>query len=924
VKPSAFNPSRRIRAQVFLVFLAVLLCALFYRSFFSGYTPYSNDGPLARLLSACHRLPAAFTGVWQDLEGVGYREVGAVPDVTYGLRLLLGPVLFSKFYAPFALFLLGVGAWVFFRQARLSSAACALGALAAVLNATFFSAACWGVAAHPIMVAMTFLALAALLDTSSPRRWLKAALAGLAIGMAVTEGDDIGALFSVAVAGFVLWQAWALQDQPWFRRVNVGTGRVAVVALFAAFLAAQAISSLVSTQIKGVAGAQQDPRTKQEHWDWATQWSLPKREALGIVVPGLFGYLMETPDGGVYWGAVGRDVAWTRWLEDGGQGSRPAGFLRLTGGGNYAGILVVLVACWGAAQAFRKTGSAFDIKTRRLLWFWIALGLIALLLAFGRHAPFYRFVYALPYASTVRNPAKFLHLLAFALVILFAYGFDALWRVYFQTDTNVAGKRGITASWRTAGRFEKNFTRVCGALLLVALIGWCVYATWRPSLVEYLQRVQFDETAAREIAGFSIRQVGWFVVFLAASIALLARIFSRDFTGAGARLGVGLLAALLVADLARANFPFIAYVNYANQLARSPILDFLRQSPFEHRVACLPAQLSSGLFQSRFGVPSDVLQAQRTFSLGYRSQWLSHSFQGNDIQSSDVFEMSRSPQDIKSFSEKFQSETEKDIARVVPRFWQLTNTRYLLGAVGFYDILNDRFDAAQRRFRVVQRFEMNPHPGISDVRRWDDLEAMPTPDGPLALFEFSGALPRAGLYTQWEVITNDAAMLDRLTSPAFDPQRTVLVAGDLPRGASGGADTNATGGRVEFVSYSPKQVVLTAQAASDSVLLLNDHYDRNWNVVADGKPAPLLRCNYLMRGVFLGPGAHTLEFRFQPPHGGLYVSLSAIALGCVVLVFVWLAETRAIPQPAAPAAKSEPEPPRPLAVPRPRAASRPA
>jgi len=68
------------------------------------------------------------------------------------------------------------------------------------------------------------------------------------------------------------------------------------------------------------------------------------------------------------------------------------------------------------------------------------------------------------------------------------------------------------------------------------------------------------------------------------------------------------------------------------------------------------------------------------------------------------------------------------------------------------------------------------------------------------------------------------------------------------------------------------------------VLLLNDKYDPNWQVLVDGKAAPLLRCNYIMRGVYLEPGEHAIEFHFKPSVNALYVSLSAIGLGLVLLV----------------------------------------
>src|SRR5690242_21142175 len=55
-------------------------------------------------------------------------------------------------------------------------------------------------------------------------------------------------------------------------------------------------SSDLGTNIKGVVGSQQDPETKAAQWHWATQWSLPKLESLSLVVPGLFGYRLDTPD----------------------------------------------------------------------------------------------------------------------------------------------------------------------------------------------------------------------------------------------------------------------------------------------------------------------------------------------------------------------------------------------------------------------------------------------------------------------------------------------------------------------------------------------------------------------------------------------------------------------------------------------------
>jgi hypothetical protein len=109
----------------------------------------------------------------------------------------------------------------------------------------------------------------------------------------------------------------------------------------------------------------------------------------------------------------------------------------------------------------------------------------------------------------------------------------------------------------------------------------------------------------------------------------------------------------------------------------------------------------------------------------------------------------------------------------------------------------------------------------------------------------------------------------------------VYVAGGVP--ASPPAAASQATGAVDFVSYAPKDLVFNAKAVSPSVLLLNDHFDPNWRVWVDGKPENLLRCNFLMRGVFLQPGAHQVEFKFQPPVGMLYVSVAAVVVGLVAL-----------------------------------------
>jgi hypothetical protein len=850
-------------ASVLLILFAVLVL-LMYGVFLPDQIMFSNDGPLGRLMSECHRLPGRFFGCWADLNNVGFNSGAASPGISFGLQWLLGPMLFSKFYAMISLLILGLGAWCFFRQSRLSPAACILGSLAAILNSTLFSLACWGLGAQVIAAGMFFFALAALLNTTIRPQWLLVVLAGFAVGMEVTEGADVGAIFSLLVAAFAMYQA-CIAEGPLVKNVAVGAGRLILVVLCAAFLAVQTIHGLVSTSIEGVAGTQQDVQTKEARWGWATQWSLPKKEALGIIVPGLFGYRLNTPSGGEYWGITGQDPAWAKYIQGGQQGTPPTGFFRYTGGGNYIGLLVALVAIWAAIQSFRSRSAIFSLYQKKWIWFWSAIVVVSLLLAFGRYAPFYRWLYALPYFSTIRNPTKFLYLFSFGFVTLFAFGVDGLWRYMMPAGAAAnAYWGGLTNWWRKAGRFEKNWFWGCGLVWVAGLAAWYIYAQHRPQLVQYLQSAHLDQPAAAT-ADFSIGQPIWFAVFFFLAAALMVLIFSGAFAGKRAATGILLLGALLVADLGLADRPWVIYWNYPFKYASNPVIELLRDKPYESRAVIVPIA-----WPERMNI----------FKMLYKTEWMEQQFPYNNIQTFDVVEMPRVPEDFAAFQKALNKETGPASLFRYARAYQLTNTRYILGPANFGDFWNSH--VPQMPLQPLLRFNTTPKPGILLATNIDQITAIADPLGIYAVFQLPAALPRAKLYTHWQVDSNEPDVLNQMFSTNFDPAQSVLVSSDLPDNSATNAP-NPSDDSVQYVSYASKDILLKADAPAPSVLLLNDHYHPDWKVFVDGAPQKLLHCNFLMRGVYLLAGAHTVEFKFQPATGLFYVSLIAVvaALGGV-------------------------------------------
>lgn len=1006
-----YGASRRSDLLISVACLLALMVFFFHRSFEQNTVLFSNDGPLGACTAGYVQPPSSFVAEWNDLTSIG-SPAGYYPIGISGILFwALGPVGFSKLYVPITLLFMGFGAWVFLSRLRLRPLACILGALAIVLNSGLFSTTCWGVGPQIVAFGLNFLAMAAVISSfeSPHRRWIKVCLAGFAVGMGVVEAADVGAYLSILTAMFIVFFAWARADAGPEKLSGLagGIGRVAVVAGCAVFIALHAVSVLVGTQIVGIAGTGQDARTKEQQWAWATQWSLPKKETLGLFVPGLFGYRMDTPGGGNYWGLVGSDPQWDSYfsattakladaeivdpaalaqklsrkadpvsqylwdkfdkstqdaLQSGGgadagrlrevlvdnlnsviedgplyqegrfltvklrpetqdlvdatpghalrarlnrflledaypQQFRPLASrcprwdpgqvqMRFTGGGSYVGVLVALVAVWGVFESFRRKDSAFTPVQCRLIWFWLAMMIGGVLFAWGRFAPFYQFIYALPYFSTIRNATKLLYFFAVGIWMLFTYGIHGL-SVRCMGEVGPEDAAGGRKSWLDLAAFDKRWIAGSALAVLAGVAAWVIYSNSRTQLEHYLWLLGFGNKTttdlAAQIAAFSIKQVGWFVLFLALSVTTVILVLTGTFRGPRAKWGGILLGVVMLVDLGLADQPWVKYWNYKQKYATNPVIDLMRDKPYEHRVAILP-----------FDAPAE-------FSQLYGIEWTQHHFLYYDIQSLDVIQMSRVAADWAAYRQALSVDGTTNTLFRIARLWQLTNTRYLLGMAGYRDVMNEQLDPGKNRFKFAALFTIAPKPEVEHPESTEDVTAEMTTNGPLALFDFQGALPRVKLYSNWQVTTNDNYVLNQLGSADFDPWQKVFVSGTGtpdPAPATAGQDP----GPVNFNEYAPRDIQFTAEAKTDAVLLLNDKYDPNWKVTVDGQPAPLLRCNYIMRGVYLKPGTHKVEFTFSPPMGTLYISLFAIAVALGLLVML-VAPSKATPLPA-----PEPEP----------------
>jgi len=149
------------------------------------------------------------------------------------------------------------------------------------------------------------------------------------------------------------------------------------------------------------------------------------------------------------------------------------------------------------------------------------------------------------------------------------------------------------------------------------------------------------------------------------------------------------------------------------------------------------------------------------------------------------------------------------------------------------------------------------------------------------VYRVVGALPRAFVVPVQRVVSGGDEALAAVTAPGFDGRRVAVTEGRVAGVPVSGSGVGSVG---RVVRYEPERVVV--RASGSGLLVLSDNWFPGWRASVDGREVPVERVDYLFRGVRLGPGEHTVEFRYRPLSWrlGWIVSLVSLALLALALI----------------------------------------
>ncbi|MEE3235585.1 MAG: YfhO family protein [Candidatus Latescibacterota bacterium] len=125
--------------------------------------------------------------------------------------------------------------------------------------------------------------------------------------------------------------------------------------------------------------------------------------------------------------------------------------------------------------------------------------------------------------------------------------------------------------------------------------------------------------------------------------------------------------------------------------------------------------------------------------------------------------------------------------------------------------------------------------------------------------------------------------LERIAQGEVDLSKVALVEAALPFELDGGPTEDDI---INVTEHSPTDGVVrvSTQTKGPRLLVLSENYQANWSAYVDGEKRPLVRANYVWKGVAVPAGSHEVEFRYQSAN--VLWSRAVMATSLLVVFFV--------------------------------------
>lgn len=812
----------RFRSAVWIVLLLVSLFAFFSGPIFGGEYMGADDNvsweayrPYLAQVDDAGESPQWMPYVFSGMPGVaafmvtGDRNWDLSMSLLHGVQSVFSVVNADVTRILFYYFLLGFGVFMLLRRKGVSRAVSFFGAFATIFSTWIIVWIMIGHNTKPMVLA--FLPWVILFADELIERWslISAGLLILAVHFLLESAHPQTALYCAFIVIIWLLSELVASLKRSDKDRTAGIVRSILVGGAAAIFAVGMGWDRYSVSLfeyndystRGAAPLFDELQGNQDPYEYATSWSQDVDEMFTYVVPSYFGF-----------GKLELDVPGlpsepipTYW------GNERAPF---TDAGHYMGILVLILALFGLVRRWRDP-------------FVLGLGLAGLLgvvLSFGGNMPLlYNLFYDnLPLFDKFRAPSQMLVMLEFVGPILAAIGLAELVRIPKEAGG-------------PSERLSRNFRYGAFAAVAFGLVVFAIEGAWTSAMgADPGLQQMFGGSLPPQVteAVFSVVRLDWLLTALfAGGFCFLASAYLRG------KLSTSLLTAavilITIADLWRVDARAMVH-NQPKDAAFAVFTEteadrIMKSDSTLFRMADLlrgPTHPAYHLHQHIGGYSAakvrryqDLMDVTAQGSTSIPGPGLAWDLLGAKYV----------------HSQQPTAATDRQVGTnlwlrptAMPRAWfvdrvEVREDKSILNAIAAGD-----FDPKAVAF-VPEELGVDISPRSGDIAETEPVVDTDSPDATEDIVD----APDEGSGETEPVETSDAEEL------WTDPNVTVT-------------------------SWRPHEIVIDAEANGTQFLVVSEiYYPPGWNAYLDGEPVETIRTNYLLRGIVVPEGKHTIHFLYE-------------------------------------------------------------
>jgi hypothetical protein len=820
-EPSTFTPDQK-PALFMIIILAVLLIVLYHQVILGGmvFQPPDRMTTLALQPFVQQALSQGIYPLWCPYVFSGmpsFASMLTVPMINivdWSVRTVLQFILPRTFDPNFIFIylnflLLAATLYLLLRQQKISPLAASFSAIAVTLLPQFVAFVSFSHNTKFLSVVLIPLIFYLTKKMFEERSLLYFCLTALAIGFQLFRAHVQVTYYTFLMLGiYLVFTAVARWREnrslkPFFVNAGLLIGAIAAGLLLSSVI----YLSVYEYQHYSIRGSSENSGLD---YDYASSWSFHPLEMVTFIIPSFMGFGGQT-----YWGKM-----------------------PFTDYPLYFGIGVLFLA-----------GLALVLRRDRKTWFFTILAIFALVVSFGKHLPvlYTPMFKLLPFFNKFRIPSMIHILLNFSMVVLAAYGLQALFD--YRKQLEKMKKPAIAQSLR---RYLYIFLAVVGIFLLFMLFAKSFFIEL---IAESRARMQ---PAQRELA-YNNAFLDSFkaLIFIAITVFIVFQFLrfklSRSF------LGVTLII-LMVIDFWIIDFKIINPRPPASETAHfsgNAAVDYMKKDKSQYRI--FPVLDNKG------------------------GNWYAHHL----IESINGYSAAKL-RIYQDFLEEtgFASQDQYGLNPFIINFWNLSVQEGKLTPQmkppqarnqNQIDFHNTVLDMLNVKYLVINYLPI-PDPGYQRVQHQQPW-----------VFENVDVLPRAFFADTVQVMEGRETIFSYMKSGKFDPRQTAIVEKNPPFDILP-SDSN----RVRLQDFGLHHIRLNAEVFSPTVMVLSEiYYPAGWRAFVDGVETPIYKTNYILRSVFLEPGNHTIEFIFKPKRLflGIWISIATFLL-LLIPVGLWLYKTK--------------------------------